>query len=91
MSKRKGLFIDGVISALILLMAYAFYVGQRSTFMLIVYILAIYGFVHFVVDSYGFIMMPEKDKPPKPRPYVRKQTANEIPKPIQDMKMEDDE
>lgn len=88
MSKNKAIFLDGVIAALILLMAYAFYVGQRPTFMMIVYIMAIYGFIHFVIDSYGFITAPEKEKPPKPRPYERKKPANDIPVTLQEIKME---
>lgn len=87
MNSHKAMFIDGVISALILLMAYAFYVGQHQTFMIILYILAIYGFVHFIVDSYGFLMAPEKDKP---RKFERKKLANDIPIPVQDIKMEEE-
>lgn len=72
MNKTKALILDGTIAILVLLMGYAFYLGDRRIFNTLVYILAIYGFIHFVVDSYGLIASPVPEKTPKPRKYERK-------------------
>ena len=72
MNRTKALIINAVITVLVILMAYGFYLGAPPVFHALVYILAAYGFVHFVVDSYGLISAPVPDKPPKPRKFERK-------------------
>ena len=72
MNRTKALIINAVIAILVLLMGYGFYLGSPPIFHMLVYILAAYGFVHFVVDSYGLISAPVPDKPPKQRKFERK-------------------
>ena len=79
MNKTKAILIDGTIAILVVLMAYGFYLGDRRVFDTLVYILAAYGFIHFVVDSYGLISMPIPEKKPAPRKYERKVKMNGEP------------